>query len=118
MKIARRQSAALAAALGPDTFSCSSGSDNFFVLLHVLVLAFSFSRCVHCVCRHHPPAHERSPGDELLLLKCVLDNNIIPTTRGPTKPAALIAVGSFTKVEAQLRISTYDLINTTTVAFS
>ena len=29
MKIARRQPAVLAAALGPDIFSCSSDSDNF-----------------------------------------------------------------------------------------
>ena len=36
-----------------------------------------------------------------LLLKCALDNNIIPTTRGPTKPAVLATVGSFTKVEAR-----------------
>ncbi len=34
----------------------------------------------------------------MLLLKCELDNNIIPTTRGPTKPAVLDTVGCFTKV--------------------
>ena len=34
-------------------------------------------------------------------LAIVLDNNIIPTTRGPTKPAVLVTVGSFTKVEAR-----------------
>ena len=43
------------------------------------------------------------PKEGLLLLKCVLDNNIIPTTRGPTKPAVLRTVGSFTKVEARYR---------------
>ena len=36
-----------------------------------------------------------------LLLKCVLDNNIIPTTRGPTKLAVLATAGSFTKAEAR-----------------
>ena len=37
----------------------------------------------------------------LLIDKFVSDNNIIPTTRGPTKPAVLVTVGSFTKVEAR-----------------
>ena len=73
------------------TVSAIYGAYKFNCLLTVII--FSAANSWPTV---NPP---RQVG--LLLLKCVLDNNIIPTTRGPTKPAVLATVGSFTKVEAR-----------------